>query len=173
MLTYHPKTRAAIADITSGIRVETGQVAATVLLDHNPSAAVSLFSVTGAIMLLQLYLEVETVLSADAAVLQFVYTSTTPVIAENSMCGDCGSLSGAVAGQRIVWPGGAVLTAALLTDGAGLSDIIATTPAIIGLRSGVGAIKSLCGTATCTSGALRGYLHYVPMTSDGLVVAAV
>lgn len=173
MLTYHPKTREAIADQLAGIRVETGQVAATVLLDHSPSLAVSLFTVTGCVMVTQLYVEVETVLSADAADLKFCVTFTTPVIAENDMCAASASLSGSVAGVRCVWVGGAVATAAVITDSAGLSDVICVSPHIVGGRGFVGAIKSKCGTATCSSGALRGYCHYVPMTSDGLIVAAV
>jgi len=173
MNSYHPKTREAIADMLSGIRVETGQVDATVLLDHSPSLAVSLFTVTGAILLLQLYVEVETALSADAADLKFCATFTTPVIAENDMCAASGSLSASVAGVRCVWVGGIVATNAVITDSAGLSDVICVSPHIVGGRGFVGAIKSKCGTATCTSGALRAYCHYVPMTSDGLIVAAV
>lgn len=173
MPSYHPKTREAIADMVAGIRVQTGQVAATVLLDHDPALAVSLFTVRGAVLLTQLYVEVETVLSADAADLKFCVTFTTPVIAENDMCAASASLSGAVAGLRCVWVGGAVATAAVVTDSAGLSDVICVSPHIVGGSGFVGAIKSKAGTATCTSGALRAYCHYVPMTSDGLIVAAV
>src|SRR5574343_144717 len=149
MNSYHPKTREAVADITSGIRVETSQIAATTLLDHSPSAAVSLFTLTGCVMLTQLYVEVETVLSSDAADLLFCVTFTTPVIAENDMCSASGSLSGSVAGVRCVWVGGAVATAAVLTDSAGLPDVI------------------------CFSPPLHAYCHYLPMTSYGLIVAAV
>lgn len=173
MLTYHPKTREAIADQLVGIRVETSQIAATVLCDHNPALAVDLFTVNGAVLLTQLYIESEVAPSADATTLKFRAVWTTPVIAVADMCAASASIASLAVGLRVVWVGGAVATAAVITASAGISDVVCNSPQIIGLRGGVGKIVSLAETATQTSGAFRAYCHYVPMTSDGLIVAAV
>ena len=171
MRNYNVSTQEVIGDIRGGMRIDTGIINATTLLDHSPSLAVNLFTVVGRILLLQLYVEVTTVLSADAAQLQFVVTFTTPVIAENAMGAKCGSLSGAVAGLRIVYIGGAVSNAAVITDSAGLSDVTCVSPHIVGGSGFIGKIGTLCSDATCTTGALQASLHYIPY-SDGAYVAA-
>jgi hypothetical protein len=172
MQSYSPSTIARIGDIKGGLRVETGSIAATVLLDHDPSAAVALFNIYGRLLVLQLYVEVLTALSANAATLQFVCTFTTPVIAENAMGGACASLSAAARGLRVVHVGGVVATLAIITDSAGLSDVSCITPHIVGGLDFVGTIGSLCGGATCTSGTLMACLHYIPY-SDGAYAQAI
>jgi len=170
-MNYNPSTIARIADINGGIRVDTGVINATVLLDHSPSAAVALYTIKGRILLLQWYVEVISAISANAATLQFVCTFTTPVIAENAMGAASGSLSAAAQGLRVVHVGGAVATAAIITDSAGLSDVTCVTPHIVGGYGFVGTMGTLCGTATCTSGTLQSSLHYIPY-SDGAYVEA-
>jgi hypothetical protein len=172
IMNYNPSTLARISDIHSGIRVDTGSLAATLILDHNPSLAVQLFNVYGTIKLLNLFFEITTVLSADAAQVTWNATWTSPVIAIQPIGTKCASVSALAAGHRIVWGGGILATAATITTSPGISDFAAVTPAIIGMKSGVGTIGSLCSDATCTTGAMFCSLFYVPW-SDGAYVSAI
>lgn len=170
-MNYNPSTLARIADIAGGIRVDTGSINATTLLDHSPSAAVTLFNLYGRVLILQWYVEVLTDLSAHAAQLQFVVTFTTPVIAENPLGAKCASLESAVRGVRAVHVGGIVATNAIVTDSAGLTDVTCITPHIVGGKDFVGTLGTLCSDQTCTSGTLMSCIHYVPY-SDGAYIKA-
>ena len=170
-MNYNPSTLERIADIKGGIRVDTGVINATTLLDHNPSASVSLYAIHGRILLVQWYVEVISAISDNAATLQFVCTFTTPSIAENAMGAKCASLAKAAQGLRVVHVGGAVATAAVITDSAGLSDVTCVTPHIVGGYGFVGTLGTLCADATATTGTLQSSLHYIPY-SDGAYVEA-
>jgi hypothetical protein len=168
-MNYNPSTIARIADIHSGIRVETSALAgASYLLTGNTQT--NLFTVKGRIKVLHLYLEVLTALSNHACVVYFNCTFTSPVIAANAMCAASASIASAAQGQRVWWVGGAVATACVLTDGAGLSDIN-VTPQVVGGKDFVGSIGMLTATASIASGTFMAVLHYVPM-SDGAYAEA-
>lgn len=167
-MNYNPSTIARIADIHSGIRVETGVLAAATYLLSGTQT--ELFNVRGRVKVLHLYLEVISALSAHACQILFNCTFTVPVIAKNAMCDKCASLSGAARGQRVWWVGGAVGTAAVLTDGAGLSDIN-VTPHVVGGKDFVGTIGILGSDASHNAGTFIGVIHYVPM-SDGAYISA-
>ena len=170
MPNFNPSTQEMIGSITGGMRVDTGDLLATLVLDHNPAVAVQLFTVHGRIQLLSLYYEVSTNLSADVAQLTWNATFSLPVVITIQPIGTkCASVSGLAAGRRIVWGGGIVSTAATITDSAGISNFAAVAPAIIGMEDGVGTIGSLCTDATCTTGVLKCSIHYLPM-SDGAYV---
>lgn len=168
MPNYPPSTIARIADIHSGLRVETGSLAGATYLLGAANTQTELFTVKGRVKILTLYLEVLTALSNNACQVLFNCTFTTPTIAANAMCGKCASIAQAAQGQRIWWLGGAVATAAVLTDGAGLSDIN-VTPQIVGGKDFVGSIGILASDASITSGTFMGIVHYVPM-SDGAYI---
>lgn len=168
-MNYNPSTIARIADIHSGIRVETAALAgATYLLTGGTQT--ELFTVKGRIKVLSLYLEVLTALSNHACQVLFNCTFTTPTIAANAMCGKCASIASAAQGVRVWWLGGAVATAAVITDGAGLSDIN-VTPQVVGGKDFIGSIGILASDASIASGTFMGCLHYVPM-SDGAYAEA-
>jgi hypothetical protein len=172
-MNYNPSTVARIADINQGIRVDTGSMLATLILDHNPSVAVQLYNVYGRIILLNLWMEViTTALSADAAQLAFNATWSTPVITIQPFSTKCASVSGLAVGRRIVWGGGVLATANTITTSAGISDFAAVAPIVLGGFGFVGTIGSLCSDATCTTGALKASLFYVP-ASDGAYVEAI
>ena len=169
-MNYNPSTIGRIGDIHSGIRSETGSLAAATYLLGAANTQTELFTVIGRVKILTLYLEVLTALSNNACQVLFNCTFTTPTIAANAMCGKCATIAQAAQGQRIWWVGGAVATAAVLTDGAGLSDI-AVTPQIIGGKDFVGSIGILASDASLSSGTFMGVVHWVPM-SDGAYVEA-
>jgi hypothetical protein len=172
-MNYSPSTIARIADINQGIRVDTGALLATLILDHNPSLAVQLYTVHGRILLLNLFFEVTTDLSADAAQVAWNATFSSPVVITIQPIGTkCASVSALAAGHRIVWGGGVVATAATITTAPGISLFANVVPAIIGMIDGVGTIGSLCTDATCTTGVLTCSLFYVPW-SDGAYVDAI
>ncbi len=134
-------------------------------------AQVELFNVYGKIMIMQLYIEAATVFDAQLTDILFNFTSSTPVVAVQPMCAvNAGSLTGLAQGLRIMFIGGAVATAVVITATAGISDVINVNPHIIGTddgtTQGVGTIGQLTSVATQTSGTHQCHLHYIPM-SDG------
>jgi hypothetical protein len=130
-----------------------------------------LFNVYGRIILKHLFIEAITVFGAGASVIRFSYESTTPVIAVQDICGACVSVAALPRGGRVVWIGGAVATAAVITVAAtgGVSDVIAERGQYIGLQDGVGVIGMFTETATLASGTAQAVLCYSPL-SDGAYV---
>jgi hypothetical protein len=175
MANYSPTKIAALGDIGTGIHVQTGSLAAATYFITGGTQT-EIFNVVGRVLVTQLFLEVETVCSANATQVLFNCTFTTPSIGVNAMCAKCASLSGAAAGLRVVWVGAAVATAAVITDSAGLSDVVCNSPHIVGGVTStpanfVGTLGILVTDATQTSGAYRGHVFYFPM-SDGAYISA-
>jgi hypothetical protein len=150
------------------MRVETGTLAAATYLNHG-TGNIPIYKVVGRIMLLQLYLEVTTVLNADAAVVKFQATWTTPTIGAADISGASASISAFAVGRRIAWLGGAVNTPTGVTASAGVQALTCLSPHIIGGHGFIGSIDMHTGTATVASGAVKGSLNYVPL-SDGAYV---
>jgi hypothetical protein len=169
-MNFQPSTQTMIGYIAGGLRAETSTLAnATYLLNGTQT---ELFTVNGRILLLQLYIELITAASATATTLQFNCTFTTPAIGVNAMGAACASISGLGQGQRVVHVGGAVATAAILTDSAGLTDVSCVTPHIVGGHGFVGSIGVLGAAAHQTSGTFRAVAHYVPYSDGASLVAA-
>ena len=171
MPNYNASTIDRIGDITRGIHVKTGILAATVVFDHSPAVAVNNFTVYGRIRVIGLNFEVTTALSNNAALLKWQFESTTPVIAASDISAVSLTVAQMVVGGRIMWRGTAVNTA---------PDISATQASIavvqdwmdVGLTGGVGIISSLCTTATCTSGAGLFNLYYLPISDGAYAISA-
>jgi hypothetical protein len=150
MANYNPSTIARLGDIALGIRTDTSVLSGSTYLISGPTQT-EIFTVKGRVFIKYLFIEAITDFTANATVVKFTTTYTVPVIAVNDMCAVCGSISGLVRGTRIMWPGGAVATAATLTDSAGLTDISPTVGAFVG---GVGFTGSIgINTATASQGA--------------------
>jgi hypothetical protein len=139
---------------------------------------INLFTVYGRVIIVALWGEVMTAISATATTLQYNWTSTTPSIAVQPLCAASASLSGQAAGVRINLVGGAVATAATITASAGISFFtgFGTAPFIVGTQTqsgvqGVSVIGELTGTANMTSGSLQFSLWYAPV-DDGSYVSA-
>jgi hypothetical protein len=169
-MNYNPSTIDRIADFKVGLRVDTGTLLnTTYLLSSGPQT--ELFTVVGRIFLLQLYAEVIVACSANATQVLFNATFTTPTVSVANLCAKCASVSGIAAGRRIVWVGGAVATAAVITASAGISDVTPSNPHIIGGVGWAGTIGMLASDASQGSGSIKVSMHYVP-AYDGSYVQA-
>lgn len=171
---FNVSTQEMIGYLMNGLRVDTSVLAAASYIEQTQH---ELFNVYGRIKIHNLFLEVTTVFSNNAALVQFNYTSTTPVIAVQPLCAVSATVAQLAVGERIFWVGGAVATAAVLTATPGISDIN-VTPHIVGSVTGagvnaVGTIGMLSTTATLTSGNFRGTILYTPMSDGAYVTAAV
>lgn len=172
-MNYNPSTIARIGDMVGGIHVKTGSLANSTYLLGASNTQTELFNVYGRIAVLHLYAEVvSAACSNNLTQVAFNCTFTTPSIAVNAMCAKCASIAQLGVGGRIVWVGGAVATAAVITDSPGLSDV---TPAgklhYVGGEGFVGTIGMLATDADQSTGSIKVHLHYVPL-SDGAYASA-
>ncbi len=171
---YNASTIDVLGDIHVGLRVETGVFAAATYLNHvTNSGRWNLFNVYGRIYLKHLFIEVITALGAGAATVSFSFESTDPVIAVQAISATSASITALPRGGRIVWVGGIVATAAVITVAAtgGVSDVTPTSPHYIGTKDGTGVIGIFTQTATPASGTVQAVLCYAPL-SDGAYVEA-
>ena len=170
---YAISTQESIADVVSGIRVDTGSLAATTYLDHTTASGQhELYTIIGRVILLSLFFEVITVaLDTNASTVVWNATWSSPALTVEPIGTKCTTVSDLGIGHRIVWGGGILATAATLTTTPGVSDFAAVTPAILGMEGGVGTIGSKCEAATMGAGYLRCSLYYVP-SSDGAYIEA-
>jgi hypothetical protein len=164
---YNQSTRQRIEDLDIGLRVETGAQAATTYQAQD--VLTRLFTVTGRILVKQLYGEVTVALgSAGAPVIKFRAAWTTPVIAAADMSDNSADFSALDVGQRITLPGTANNTATAITASEGIS-YGTLNPQVIGLADGVGYIATLTSTAGCNAGSINWVINYVPMSTGANV----
>ena len=178
MANYAPSTRMRIADLIMGMHVKTtdGGLSTT---EFTNTTQTELFNIVGRIGVMQLFIELTAAADANATTVAFNCTFTTPVIAVNEMQADCGSIASLGAHTRIVFVGGAVATALIITDTAGLTDVEAAGKIhILGGETAAGAntvgtIGMLTAGAT-QAGTITGTAHlfYIPM-SEGAYAEAV
>lgn len=177
MANYAPSTRARIADLITGMHVKTTD-GVLVAANFTNAAQTELFTVVGRIMLLQMFVELTAAADANATQVQFNCTFTTPVIAVNAMGAKCASIATKGAHTRITWVGGVVATAHVLTDSAGLTDVVAN-PHILGGETAAGAntvgtIGMLISDATqAATISATGHLYYIPMSEGAYAEALV
>jgi hypothetical protein len=172
MANYNPSTIARIADIKSGIQVETGILLGASYFNHAGTTQNELFTVKGRIILLQLFHEVITTdFGANAAQAAWNATFSSTAYTVQPIGTKCASVSGLKIGHRVVWGGGVIATAATVTTKPYLSDFAAVVPMIIGGRNSVGTIGMLGSDATLATGSFFCSLRYVP-DSDGAYVEA-
>jgi len=177
MANYAPSTRARIADLILGMRVDTSNVDVSDLV-HLHQAQVEDFNVYGTILLKHLFMEVETVLSADAALFQYTYSCalhTGGAITSTKLGLVSLSISGMTEGTRVCWGGGAVAGSNhQLTGSAGVSDVAVGLgdPVIIGYKDAVSTIGHFTTTADVLTGVVFHSLFYVPMSAGAYVEAA-
>lgn len=169
MASFNPSTIEMVGHLMNGIRVDTSSLAAATYFHQNQS---EIFNVYGRIKIHNLFGEVTTVISNNAATLLYNWTSSSPVIAVQPLSGACGTMAQLAVGERIWWVGGAVATAVVLTATPGISDIN-TTPQVVGTIGGTGTIGILTAAADCSSGAVTFSIFYTPMSDGAYVTAAV
>jgi len=177
MANYAPSTRARIADLILGMRVDTSNVDVSDAV-HLHQAQVEDFNVYGTILLMNLFMEVETVLEAEAALFQYTYSCllhTGGAIAATKLGLVSTSLSGLTEGHRVAWGGGAVAGSNHnVTGSAGVSDLAVGVgvPQIIGYKDAVSTIGHLTTIADISTGVVFHSLFYVPMSAGAYVEAA-
>jgi len=167
MPSYSPSTIARIGDLVNGIRVTTVALAGETYLEGTQH---ELFTVHGRIKIHELFSEVTEIFSNNAALVQYNFTSSSPVIAVQPLCAVSISVAQLAVGERITWVGGAVGTAAVLTATAGITDVNRTSQ-IVGTDGGVATIGILNTIANLTDGTFKTSIFYTPM-SDGAYVEA-
>lgn len=180
MPNYAPSTIARIGDMINGLHVET---TGGVLVAANFATGgidTDLFNIYGRIKIMELFIELTAAADANATQVLFYTTFTTPVIAQNVMCAKCASIASLGAYGRIVYVGGAVATAAIITDSAGLTDVeTAGKHSILGGRSaaGVNTVGVIGMTSSDASQAATiaatAHIFYAPMSPGAYVSAAV
>jgi len=179
MPNYAPSTRARIADLMTGMHVKTTD-GVLVAANFTDAVQTELFTIVGRIAVVQLFIEITS--AADAALTQVQYncTFTTPVIAVNAMGAACASIASVGAHTRITWVGGAVATAAVITDSAGLTDVEGAGKIhILGGETAAGAntagtIGMLVSAATqAATISATGHLFYYPMSAGAYAEALV
>ncbi len=135
MVNYAPSTRARIADLITGMRVDTAVLASADYLKTGPTATEAIFNVGGRIKIMQLFMEVITDLSAQACVMFYTYTSTTPSIGVQPISVVSASMSGMLRGARHICVGLTAGTACVIDAQTGISPAIMTEKMIIGIES--------------------------------------
>ena len=177
MPNYAPSTRARIADLILGMRVDTPNVDVSDLV-HLHQAQVEDFNVYGTILLMHLFMEVETVLETSAALFQYTYSCplhTGGAIAATKLGLVSTSISALSEGTRVCWGGGAVAGSNhQMTGSAGVSDVAVGLgdPVIIGYKDAVSTIGHLTTTQDIETGVVFHSLFYVPMSAGAYVEAA-
>ena len=176
---YAPSTRARIADLIMGMHVKTTD-GVLVAANFTATAQTELFTIVGRIGVLQLFIELTAAADANATVVMFNATFTTPVIALNALSIDSASIASLVAHQRITLVGDAVGTALTLTDGPGVTDVnMDGSYMILGGETAAGAntvgtIGMLASTATqAATISATAHLFYIPMSAGAYAVALV
>ena len=177
-MAYSPSTRARMADLTMGLHTQTAE---GILLDAHFTIAnqTELFNFYGRIAILQLFIEVTTAFAAVGTTFQFNVTHTVPaaatVNAMNAKTASCASLS---AGSRIVFVGGIVATASVVTAGNAASDVtMAGKKVIIGCVDGAGIVSYgtigmliADGTQNATCGATA-HIYWAAMSPGAYVTS--
>lgn len=167
---YAPSTRARIADLIVGMHVKTidGGLNTT---EFTSGTQTELFTIVGRIGVKQLFIELTAAADSNVTTVAFNCTFTTPTIAVNEMQADCASIASAAAHTRITFVGGAVATANVITDSAGLTDVeSAGKMHILGGETAAGA--NTVGTiGMLTAGATQAgsitataHLFYIPLS---------
>jgi len=177
-MNYNESTRQRIADMILGLHVET-TAGVLVAANFTATAQTELFNITGRIAIKQLCIELTSAAAAEATVVAFNCTFTTPVIALNAMSGNSAAITSLGAYGRITFIGGAVASLPIITDSAGLTDVeTAGKMHILGGVSSagvltVGTIGMLASTVTQTATiAATAHLFYVPMCPGAYASAA-
>ena len=177
MANYAPSTRARIADLILGMRVDTSFVDVSDLV-HLHQAQVEDFNVHGTILLKHLFMEVTVLLGAALTLFQYNYSCllhTGGAIAATPLGLVSLSIANMTEGTRVIWGGGAVAGSNhQITGSAGVSDVAVGLgdPIVVGYRDADSTIGHLTTTADMLTGSVFHSLFYVPMSAGAYVEAA-
>ena len=167
-----------VSEMVIGFHTKTAD-GVLVAANFTSAAQTELFNIYGRIGITNLFIELTAAADANLTQVQFNVTFTTPVIAVNAMGAKCASIASLGAHTRITWVGGAVATAHVLTDTAGLTDVEgAGKMHIIGGETAAGAgtvgtLGMLVSDATqAATISATGHIYWVAMSKGAYVAAA-
>jgi len=176
MANYAPSTRARIADLILGMRVDTSVANCTDLV-HLHQAQVEDFNVYGTILVNYLFMEVMTLLPTAAPLFAYNYSCalhTGGAITATALGAVSTTISDLTEGQRVTWGGGAVAGSNhQMTGSAGVADLAVGlgVPTIVGYRDAVSTIGHITTAADMETGIVFHSLFYVPMSAGAYVEA--
>ena len=165
---YNRSAMNHIADLHCGVRVDTEVVPC---LTYLTAVAHTPFNIYGRVKIQHLFIEAITAWGAQAGTILFNYDSVDPAIAAQGLSIACGAVTSLARGLRVMFVGGVVGTAAVITATAGVSDVICEAPHIVGVRGGYGYIGYENTGAAVTSGTMQVSVCYAPM-EDGAHMTA-
>ena len=171
-MNYSPSTIARIGDIKNGLLVQTTDMAYTLW----GTAQAELFRVYNRIIMHALWIEVTaTSLIGAGTLMNFTWTSTVPSVALQDISGASADIDSMDRGERIVWPGITLATAAVLST-EGVSLCPTAIPFIIGIApsatlTSIGTIGCLPTVAVLTAGTGKAGILYTPIDPGAYVAA--
>jgi len=174
MPSYSPSTIARIGDIKNGLLVETTDMSYTLW----GTAQAELFTVYNRIVLHAMWIEVTaTSLVGAGTLLNYTWTNTVPVVALQNISAASADIDSMDRGERIVWQGTTLATAAVLsTEGVSLHPSATGIPFIVGIApsttlTSYGTIGCLPTIAVLTAGTGKAGLLYTPIDPGAYVEA--
>ena len=179
MANYAPSTRARIADLRTGMHVKTTD-GVLVAANFTDTVQTELFTIVGRIAVAQMFIEITSAADANLTQVQFNTTFTTPAIGVNAMQAECASIASVGAHTRITFVAGAVATAAVITDSAGLTDVeTAGKIHILGGETATGTNTAgtigmlISGATQAATISATGHIYYYPMSEGAYVESLV
>ncbi len=171
---YAESTIDVVGDLHNGLHVETTVYDVTAPWKGTVPVQTELFNVFGRILLLQLFCEMTVIQGGGATLIRFNATFATPVVGVQPISAVSASVAGLAVGSRVVWQGGDITSAPIVTVVAngGISDIFPVARQIIGTVGGVGTLGHVPSVADSASGSARANCFYVPMSDNAYVTAA-
>lgn len=172
MSNYSPSTIARIGDIKNGLLVQTTDMSYTLW----GTAQAELFTVYNRIILWALWIEVTaTSLVGVGTLMNFTWTSTEPAVGLQDISAASLDITSMDRGERIVWQGTTLATAAVLST-EGVSLYPTAIPFIVGIApsatvTSYGTIGCLPTVAVLTAGTGKAGLLYTPIDPGAYVEA--
>lgn len=171
---YTASTIDVVGDLHNGLHVETSVFDCIAPWKGTVPVQTELFNVFGRILLLQLFIEMTVIQGGGATLIRFNATFATPAVGVQPISAVSASVAGLAVGSRVVWQGGDILSAPIVTVVAvgGISDVFPVARQIIGTVGGIGTLGHVPSIADTASGSAQANCFYVPMSDDAYVTAA-
>ena len=161
MANYAPSTRARIADLITGMRVEKTAALLTT------GAVIPLFSVTGGrVLLLGLLGEVEVAIAATACLLNISHLTTDATAVVTALCIDSADIQSFAPGRMMTLPTAAG-TALTLSTGSSAADFSTASEWVLKTGS-----LNLTSSAAPATGTVKWSVWYIPLDEGAYMTSA-
>ena len=165
---YNRSTMNHIADVQCGVRLDTAVVnclARLTAAEHTP------FNLFGRVKIQHFFIEAITAWGDQAGTILFNHDAISPATATKPLSAACGAVNLLAQGLRVMFVGGVVATAAVITATAGISDVICESPHIVGVKGGYGYVGYENSGAAVLTGTMQVTICYVPMEEGAYMTA--